>query len=183
MIALETHLGPILVRFWVPKSFQNRSQEGPERCWKSWSILNAFRIFQESIFWPTWAQHDPILPPNTAPSWSQNWTKIGSKTASGAKSAPEPILNDFSSILGRCWIDFGPMLGPIWLNFWVDIWPGVVSMLRWVLIHFRNDFLVDFWSFVCSPLGRACNCFWANTQLRSQIALHMDMCSPTLVSL
>ena len=35
MIALETDLGPILVRFWNPKSFQNRSQEGPERCWKS----------------------------------------------------------------------------------------------------------------------------------------------------
>ena len=32
MIALETDLGPILVRFWIPKSFQNRSQEGPEGC-------------------------------------------------------------------------------------------------------------------------------------------------------
>ena len=32
MIALETDLGPILVRFWNPKSLQNRSQEGPEGC-------------------------------------------------------------------------------------------------------------------------------------------------------
>ena len=47
MIALETDLGPILVRFWTPKSFQNRSQEGSEGCWKSLSFLYALGNLQK----------------------------------------------------------------------------------------------------------------------------------------
>ena len=76
MIALEADLGPILARFWNPKSCQNRSQEGPEWVWKSWSILNAFRILQESIF----GQHDPNMAPTCPPIWSQVGTKNGSKS-------------------------------------------------------------------------------------------------------
>ena len=133
-IALETDLGPILVPFWIQQSFQHRSQEGPEWCWKSWSILNAFRILQETICWPTWSQHDPNFPPKTAPSWSQNWIKICSKMASGAKSAPELVLerffNDLWTILDRFWADVGSNLDQFWMKIWVDIWPGVVSMLR-----------------------------------------------------
>ena len=110
MIALETDLGPILVRFWTPKSFQNRSQEGPERCWKSWSFLHAFGNLQKSIFWPTWPQLGPNLAPKTVPSWSQNWTKIGPKTVSEARSAPEPIL-------GRFLIDIVGFGGDFWYDF------------------------------------------------------------------
>ena len=109
MIALETDLGPILVRFWIPKSFQNRSQEGPEGCWKSWSFLHAFGNFQKSIFWS-----------NMARFCSPRWLQIGPKI--GSKSLPEPtslrilILNrvwtNFGSILNRSWTDFGPILNP-----------------------------------------------------------------------
>ena len=108
MIALETDLGPILVRFWIPKSCQNRSQEGSERCWKSLSFLHAFGNFQKSIFWPTWPQLGPNLASKTVPSWSQNWSKIDPKTVSEARSAPEPIL-------GRFLIDFR-----FWVHFWYD---------------------------------------------------------------
>ena len=110
MIALETDLGPILVRFWTRKSVQNRSQEGPESCWKSLSFLHAFGNPQKSIFWPTWLQLGPNLAPKTVPSWSQNSTKIGPKTVSEARSAPEPIL-------GRFLIDFDRFGGDFWYEF------------------------------------------------------------------
>ena len=70
---------------------------------------------RKTIFWPTWPQHGPILPPKTAPSWGQNGLKIGPKTVLEAKSVPEPILDrfwtDFGSILGRFLVDFGVEFG------------------------------------------------------------------------
>ena len=117
MIALETDLGPILVRFWAPKSFQNRSQESPERCWKSLSFLHVFGNLQKSIFWPTWPQLGPNLAPKTIPSWSQNWSKIGPKTVSEARSAPEPILERFLIDFDRFWRDFWYDFSLIFVNF------------------------------------------------------------------
>ena len=35
MIALETDLGPILVRFWTPESLQNRLEVAPKLVWAS----------------------------------------------------------------------------------------------------------------------------------------------------
>ena len=106
-----TDFGSILDTQIVPKSVPRGSRKVLE-------ILVDFECLQDPPrinFWPTWSQHDSILPPKTAPSWSQNWTKIGSKTASGAKSAPEQILgrfwSDFGSILGRCWFEFGWIFG------------------------------------------------------------------------
>ena len=70
---------------------------------------------QKNNFLANMPQHGPILPPKTAPSWSQNGTKIGPKTVLEAKSVPEPILDrfwtDFGSILERFWDDFWSVLG------------------------------------------------------------------------
>ena len=117
MIALETDLGSILVRFWSPKSFQHRSQEGPERCWKSLPFLHAFGNLQKSIFWPTWSQLGPNLDPKTVPSWSQNRKKIGPKTVSEARSALEPILGRFLIDFDRFWNDFWYEFSLIFVNF------------------------------------------------------------------
>ena len=100
MIALETHLGPILARFWIPKPFQNRSQEGPERCWKSLSFLHAFRNLQKSISWPTWPPLGPQDGPKLEPKWDQNQTEKGLGSEIGSRA-------DFGSMFGRCLADFG----------------------------------------------------------------------------
>ena len=136
LIALDTDAGPILGRFWSPKSLQNRPKIGSERCPASCSFLNAIQDLQKSIFEPTWPQHGPILPPKTAPSWGQNGLKIGPKTVLEAKSVPEPILDrfgtDFGAILARFWDDFCSILG---LNL-VDFWGRFRSDFRMVFDRF-----------------------------------------------
>ena len=117
MIALETDSGPILGRFWIPKSSQNRPKIGSERYPASCSFLNAIQDLQKSIFEPTWPQHGPILLPKTAPSWGQNGLKIGPKTVLEAKSVPEPILDRFWD---RFWIDFWLILGRFLVDFGVE---------------------------------------------------------------
>ena len=114
MIALETDLGPILVRFWTPKSFQNRSQEGPEGCWKSWSFLHAFGNLQKSIFGPTWPQLGPQDGPKLEPKWDRNRTKKGLGSEVGSRA-------DFGSIFDRFLVDF-----------WDDFW----QILGWFLVEF-----------------------------------------------
>ena len=137
LIALDTDAGPILGRFWIPKSLQNRPKIGSERCPASCSFLNAIQDLQKSIFEPTWPQHGPILPPKTAPSWGQNGLKIGPKTVLEAKSVPEPILDRFGT-------DFGAILALFWDDFW--------SILGLPLVAFRDPFAKDF---------RMCfDCFW-----------------------
>ena len=71
-IALEIDFAPNLGPFWTPKSTQNLSPEGLQRCWKSYRFYNAFLSLRKSFFWPTWLQHGPILLPKMAPSWAQN---------------------------------------------------------------------------------------------------------------
>ena len=134
LFALGNDSGPILDRFWVPKSSQNRPQKALQRGWKSWSFFNAFSNLKKSIFWSTWLQHGSILPPKMAPSWDQNGVKIGPKTVSEARSAPGPILGRFWdpswSILGRMLIDFGTIFGRFWKDFWVDSLVGFCVFLE-----------------------------------------------------
>ena len=115
LIALDTDAGPILDRFWNPKSLQNRPKIGSERCPASCSFLKAIQDLQKSILEPTWPQHGPILPPKTGPSWGQNGLQLGSKTVLEAKSLPEPIWYrfgiDFGAILARFWDVFWPIFG------------------------------------------------------------------------
>ena len=123
MIALETDLGPILVRFWTPKSFQNRTQEGPEGCWKSWSFLHAFGNLQKSIFGPTWPQLGPQDGPKLEPKWDPNRSKKGFR-----KRCRKIKKNGrFQSRLG---IDFWPIFGSIFDRF-------------------RDDFLLNFDRCLC----------------------------------
>jgi len=83
MIALETDLGPILVRFWTPKSFQNRSQESPEWCWKSCSFLHAFGNLQKIIFLA-----------NLGPTWPPRWPQVGAQM--GPKSVQKMVSKAMS---------------------------------------------------------------------------------------
>ena len=57
-----------------------------------------------------------------APSWVQNGSKIGPKTVSEARSAPEPILDrfgvDFGLIVGRFLLEFGSILGRMFGQHW-----------------------------------------------------------------
>ena len=104
MLALETVFGSILVAFLGPKSFQNQPQERPKRHQNSWSFLEAVQNLKKITLSSTWGQNRPNLALKLAPSWAQNGIKICPKTASEAKSAPEPIL-------GRLWADFGLIFG------------------------------------------------------------------------
>ena len=46
-----------------------------------------------------------------------------------SKSVQDAIPKGIHFLIHYC-IDFGQILVRIWLNFWDDVWPGVVSMLR-----------------------------------------------------
>ena len=91
-----TDFGSILDPKIVPKSVPRGSRKVLE-------IMVVFACLRE----PPKIDFLANMAPQTVPSWSQNWTKIGPKTVSEAKSAPEPIL-------GRFLIDFD--------KFWVDFW-------------------------------------------------------------
>ena len=92
MIALDTDLGSILDTKILPQS----APRGSRMALKMMIIFECLQAPPEINFF---GQHGPILPPKTVPSWSQNATEIGPKTASKAKPVPEPILDSF-------WIDF-----------------------------------------------------------------------------
>ena len=91
----EIDSGPFLGCFGVPKSFQKRPKKRLQRCFKSSQFFGACLSPQKLFFWPTWPQHGPKINPPAPPSWAKNRSKIGPKTVSGAKSAPEPILGRF----------------------------------------------------------------------------------------
>ena len=109
----EIDSGPFLGCFGVPKSFQKRPKKRLQRCFKSSLFFGACLSPNKLFFWPTWPQHGPKINPPAPPSWAKNRSKIGPKTVSGAKSAPEPIL-------GRFWDDFWSMFGTIFDRFLVQ---------------------------------------------------------------
>ena len=120
--ALETNSGPDFGSILDPKSFQNRPQEGLQRCWKSYQFSEPFLNFLKSVFWPTWLQHGPFCPPR----WPQVGPKLSQKSIQNrSKNGLRSEVGsgtDFGQILVRFWIDFGSIFGPIlnrsWANFW-----------------------------------------------------------------
>ena len=115
MIALGTDSGPILAPFWDPKSDQIGPKRVPRSIKKVIEKLVEFGIDFLTIFGQFWL-----------PTWgAQGVQRI---RVSGSSRLPEPpwgpngpqapskldfwsILVDFWSILGRCLLDFGPILG------------------------------------------------------------------------
>ena len=74
MIALETDSGPILGRFWTPKSSQDRPQKGLQKCSKSDQFSNAFLDRFLVNMAPTWPDLGPQDGPKLGPKWDQNQT-------------------------------------------------------------------------------------------------------------
>ena len=102
-IALEIDFAPNLGPFWTPKSTQNLSPEGLQRCWKSYRFYNAFLNLQKIIFLA-----------NMAPTWPDFAPQDGSKLG------PKSVLNRFRSRLrfgSWFWTEFGPILDRFWTDF------------------------------------------------------------------
>ena len=139
----------ILDRFWFDFGSQNRSKIGPKRVPKGVGNLDRFWMPSGSFKNHFFGKHGPNMTPTCPPRRPQVGAKIGSKSVQKRPRGPSRpwswFWHDFSSILNRFWADVGSNLDQFWMNFWVDIWPGVVSMLRWVPIHCGNDFVADFW--------------------------------------
>ena len=142
-------LRPILDRFWFDFGPPNRSKIGPKRAPKGvgnhWRSCMPSRTSKNRFF----GQHGPNMTPTWPPRRPQIGAKIGQKSVQKRPRGPSRPRNwcwddffiDFGSILDRVWADVGSILEQCWIKFWVDIWPGVVSMLRWVPVHCGNDFV------------------------------------------
>ena len=114
LIVLETDSGPILNRFWTPKSLQNRPRIGSERCPASCPFLNAIQDLQKSIL----SQHGPNMARFCPPRRPQVGAKMGSKSVpkrSWKRSRfRSRFWTDLGPILERFWLDFGTIFGPFW---------------------------------------------------------------------
>ena len=122
MIALETDSGPILGRFWTPKSSPNRPKIGSERYPASCSFLNAIQDLQKSIFGPTWPQLDPReaakRPPRADPKRSENDSKTVQNRCWQRGRFRSRSWTDF----GPIWDRFGTVLGSISERFSIGFW-------------------------------------------------------------
>ena len=120
-----TDFGSILDPKIVPKSVPR----GSGRVLEIMVVFACLRELPKIDFWA-----------NMAPTWPPRRPQVGAKTE------PKSVQKLFLWIIfHRFWADVGSNLDQFCMNIWVDIWPGVVSMLGWVLIDFCNDFFVDFW--------------------------------------
>ena len=181
-------LKPILDRFWFDFGPQSRSKIDPKRVPKGVGNHGRFCMPLGTSKNQFFGQHGPNMTPTWPPRRPQVGAKIGQKFVQKRPRGPSRprswFWDDFSSILCRFWIDFGQMLGRIWISFGWNIGMILGPVLCRCCVEFSFIFaMICGWLLIICvpPLGRACNRFWANSQLRSQIALHMYMCSPTLV--
>ena len=104
-------LRPILERFWDDFGTKNRPKIVPKRLHKGAENHVCFLVRSRPSRNEFFGQHGPDM----APFWPPRWPQVGSKMAS--KSTPERsrkrgrlhnrFRDDFGSILGRFWLDFG----------------------------------------------------------------------------